>query len=397
VDAHEAGYGLLAKQTRMDFGWGLAKFCWRLVRANRVLIGLGLPSALFFVAAGIGNGNLASPNHDGSTIGLALLLFAGMLGGLFFETALAFAADAALDGERLSWKDAVAEASWRFSAILGWAMLAAAVGLLCAIGLHVYRLRVIAWLAAEAWWFATVLVVPMLALDLAGPVEALREVPHLLRDRWGEQLAGLFGIGAVFALACVPGGILIGVGSSHNQIDPGSGTLPILIGALLLAVPACLAFATYQAFAVALFRDATTGFPDSYAFVARRPKRKSWIIRIGTVLMVGLVGLALIFSIAGPRPKPKEFRTGFPATYAVAISAGMPVVYQGEEVGEVRRSEISGGEDVVWFTVDDEYRSLQAASTVTVSIFAGRPCLAIVLAGEAPPVPGPESASTGSI
>jgi MFS family permease len=385
MDAHEASAGLLAKRTRMDFGWGLAKFAWRLARGNRVMLGLGFPAALLLSAAGIANANLASPKHHGSVFGLALVLVAGMVGGLFFQTALAFAADGAIDGDRLSWRDALAEARWRFPAVLGWAMIATAVGLLLALGLYVQRLGFTAWLAGIAWSFATVFVVPMLALDLANPLEAMREAPHLLRDRWGEEMAGIFGIGAILILAWIPGGILIGVGNSHNHADPGSGTLPVLVGALLVVLTLGFAVATFQTFAVALYRDATVGFPDPHAFVWRRPKRKSWVVRIGTVILVGVLTLGLIFSIAGPRPKPKEFHTGFPARYAIAISAGMPVVYRDEQVGEVQRSEISGDEDIVWFTVDAEHRALQSSSSVTLSFFSGRPCLAIVQAGERPP------------
>jgi len=396
VDAHEAGTELLARQTRMDFGWGLAKFAWQLARGNRVLLGLAFPAALFLTAAGIANANLASPRHHGSVAGMALLLVVGMVGGLFFQTALAFAADAAIDDERLSWRDALAEARWRLSAVVGWAMIAAAVGLLLALGLHVQRLGFVAWLIGIAWSFATVFVVPMLALDLANPLEALREAPHLLRDRWGEEMAGTFGIGAILVLAWIPGGILIGVGTSHNHADPGSGTLPILVGAFFIILTLGFAVATFQTFAVALYRDATIGFPDPHAFIWRRPKRKSWVVRIGTVILVGVLTLGLIFSIAGPRPKSKEFHTGFPARYSVAISAGMPVVFRDEQVGEVQRSEISGDEDIVWFTVDAEHRSLQSSSSVTLSFFAGRPCLAIVQAGERPPGPGsgPSSASS---
>jgi len=327
---------------------------------------------------------------------LAPVVLLCMLAGVLFATALAFAADTAIDGERLGWRDALAEARWRLGAVLAWAAIATVVALAIALLVHVRRLSFAASLLGWLWSFATVFVVPMLALDLANPVEALREIPYLLRHRWGEELAGSFGIGAIVILACIPGGILLGAGISHNHTDPGSGTLPVLIGTLLIAVVCLLGSTAFQTFAVALYRDATIGFPDPSGFVERRPKRKSWLVRIGAAIAVVFVVIGLVGSIIGPRPHPREFHTGFPARYAVAISAGMPVVYQGTQVGEVKRSEISGSEDIAWFTVDSEYRSLQSNSSITLSFFEGRPCLEIVRHGEAPAEPGSEPAELGS-
>lgn len=366
----------------MDFGWGLAKLAWRLARRSRALLGLGFASGVFLALAGYANLCLFSPASDVSATVLLPLSLLGAVGGLFFQTALTYAADSALDGERLEWRDALADARWRLGAIFGWALIVTGVALLLAATVYVRRIGLLISLAGFAWSFAITLAVPVLALDLAGPVETLREAPRLLRDRWGEAFAGLFAIGGLSALAWIPVGILIGVGSSHNRLEPGSGTLAILIGALLALVLLPLALTTFQVFAVALYRDATVGLPGA-AFVERRPKRKSWVVRIATVIVIGLIALGLVGTIAGPRPAD-QFQTSFPASYAGSIDTGMPVVYRGSEIGEVKRTEISGSEEIVWFTIDTDYRSLQSTTSITISYFQGRPCLLVYAPGEEP-------------
>lgn len=366
----------------MDFGWGLAKLAWRLARRSRSMLALGFASGVCFALGGYANLCLFSPVSDAPPLLLLPLALLGAVGGLFFQTALTYVADAALDGDSLHWRDALADARWRLGAILGWALIVAGVSLLLAATVYVRRLGLLVSLAAFAWSFAITLAVPVLALDLAGPLETLREAPRLLRDRWGEAFAGLFAIGGLGALAWIPIGLLIGLGSGHDRVEPGSGTPAILIGAVLALVLTPLVLATFQVFAVALHRDATVGLPGT-AFVERRPKRKSWVVRIATVIVVGLLVLGLVGTIAGPRPKD-QFHTSFPAAYAGSIETGMPVVYRGGEIGEVKRTEISGSEEIVWFTIDTDYRSLQSTTSVAISYFQGRPCLLVYVPGEEP-------------
>nr|MBP7689072.1 hypothetical protein [Thermoflexales bacterium] len=49
----------------------------------------------------------------------------------------------------------------------------------------------------------TYLAVPVLVLENVGPIEAVKRSGALLKKTWGEQVAGNFGIGAVFGLIFV--------------------------------------------------------------------------------------------------------------------------------------------------------------------------------------------------
>lgn len=372
----------------MDCGWRLAKLSWRLLRTNPRLIALGF--GLILCSAAVAYADLALPKVDGASIFvLVALAFLATLAATFVQVMLALNADDALDGSSMTLAEAGSEARERIAAIVGWAAIATAVQLLLVLSRALPdRIEFLASLAASAWGFGIVFVVPMLALLAATPGEALAESPALIKRRWGEAFAGFFGIGGVAFLAAIPVGILIAAGAHRNEIAPGSADLAVVIGAILGVAIVALAAATGQIFAVALYRDAAIGFPGSQDYVQRRPRRKSWIVRIGLFLLAGMLALTIVAAILGPRPQPSEQKVAFPATYARWVTAGMPVVYENREVGEVTASEISGGRDIVSFEVESPYDELQGSTTITISAFEGAACLIIVPPGQAPPAPG---------
>jgi len=375
----------------MDSGWRLAKQSWRLARSSRGMLALGVAYGL--CGAGTAVAALSLPRAHGASILVLLALGAIATGiGVFLQTGLTFVADEALDGARMTAPEALGEARERLGAILAWAAIAICAHLLFGLLLNLSsRFGVFVSLAASAWGFGTVFVVPMLALQLLNPIEALREAPELLRRRWGEQFAGLFGIGAVAALAAIVPAILLGVGAHRDKLESGSGDLPVVLGAITLFAVVVLMVTTSQAFVVALYRDGTVGFPDELAYVERRPRRKSWIARIGLTILGLLLALAVVGAIIGPRPGEREFKVSFPASYAAAVTPGMPVVYEGRRVGVVKGSEIAGASDIVTFEVESPYESLKGETSITISEFEGGPCLVIVPRGQGPPL-GPSEA-----
>ena len=51
-----------------------------------------------------------------------------------------------------------------------------------------------------AWGVVTFLVIPVLVIEDVNPVDAVKRSGQLLRQTWGEQLVGNFGIGAITGL-----------------------------------------------------------------------------------------------------------------------------------------------------------------------------------------------------
>lgn len=137
----------------------------------------------------------------------------------FFSTALVGAALIRLRGGDPTVKDGFDIAKKRIPQILGWAALSATVGLILnmvsdssekngkGIG------QIISSILGAAWNVVTFLVVPILAAEGLGPIEALKRSWELLKRSWGEQISGTFSIGVVFGLIGFIGSvILIGAG-----------------------------------------------------------------------------------------------------------------------------------------------------------------------------------------
>ena len=134
----------------------------------------------------------------------------------FNSTALVGAAMMRLRGGDPTVKDGFNIAVSRFGPIFGWALLSATVGLVLNMLSNNAKKRgkgvgsFIASLLGAAWNVVTFLVVPVIAVEGLGPIQAVKRSWNLLKRSWGEQIAGTLSIGLVFALAGIGGGLLLG-------------------------------------------------------------------------------------------------------------------------------------------------------------------------------------------
>jgi hypothetical protein len=115
----------------------------------------------------------------------------------FFNCALVGAAMIRLDGGDPTVRDGLRIASSRIVQIIGYAAIAATVGLI--LRLIEERAgfigRWIAGLIGLAFTVATFLTVPILVSRDVGPVEAVKESAALLKKTWGENIIGNGGMG----------------------------------------------------------------------------------------------------------------------------------------------------------------------------------------------------------
>jgi hypothetical protein len=120
----------------------------------------------------------------------------------FANTALVGAANIRLQGGDPTVGDGFRIASSRFVSILGYAAIAATVGLILqALSKRGKGFgRLVISLVGFAWNIATYLVVPVLAIEGVGPIEAIKRSASLLKKTWGEQIVGNMGVNAVFTL-----------------------------------------------------------------------------------------------------------------------------------------------------------------------------------------------------
>jgi hypothetical protein len=209
-------------------------------------------------------------------LGWIVLVIAAFLAAvvwMFHAGALAYAADEALrSGTSPSAKDALRATAPRRGSLAGWAAITVAVGWLLAAlrgnasgggAMAIIRLLGAGALAA-AWSLLTFFVVPVIVLEGASPAHAIKRSGHILRERWGTQIAGNIRIGGLVtllvvlpAVALVVAGALIA--TTGNVAGEAGGGAILLIGVAVLAIALALLSAMRSVFGVALYRYADTG------------------------------------------------------------------------------------------------------------------------------------------
>jgi hypothetical protein len=137
----------------------------------------------------------------------------------FNSTALVGTAMIRLRGGNPTVKDGYSIASSRIMPILGWSLVSATVGLILNMLSSNSKNKgrsgrsFIASLLGAAWNVLTFLVVPVLAVEGLGPIEAIKRSWELLKRSWGEQISGKLSIGLIFFLIGLGGGLfLVGAG-----------------------------------------------------------------------------------------------------------------------------------------------------------------------------------------
>jgi hypothetical protein len=278
---------------RISRSWELVKASGVILRQDKELLLFPLFSAIatllvaasFMVPLVISGAFEQSGGEslDGATIAILFLFYLSQYFVIFFfNSALVGAAMIRLDGGDPTVRDGLRVASARIGQILGYAAIAATVGLI--LRLIEERAgfigRWIAGLLGLAFTVATFLTVPILVSRDIGPMEAVKESATLLKKTWGENIIGNAGMGLVFFLLYL-GVIGIGMAFVFGIAQTGNATLIILVTATLVLAVIALALvqsALQGVYSAALYRYATDGnagaaFSGTLLSEAFRPKR----------------------------------------------------------------------------------------------------------------------------
>ena len=264
----------------------LMKQSWRVLQRDRELIllpimgavGLALV-ALVFAGIAMGTGTLdridaatgtATEGESTQVIDAVLgLLFyvATTFVVIFFNAALIAAALERLRGGDPTVGSGLRKAASHLPAILGWALIAATIGLI----LQALRNRsdgllgqIAVAIAGGVWAYMTFFVVPMLVAEGVGPIEAInRSGAHFTRT-WGQQAVSSFGFGLVYIaavlVAILPVAILFAI----------SPVIAIIVGLPLIALAVGAVQALEGIFKAALFEFAQGGTPQGFENSALR-------------------------------------------------------------------------------------------------------------------------------
>ncbi len=252
---------------RIARSWRLTRAAWRVVCSDRSLLTLAGASALTGVVGLAAIFVLAGSFQGGRLKGGDLALFALILAypltflSIFFNTAIAAAASAALAGRHLTVGEALAVPARKLGTVAVWSLIAAVVGVV----LEQLSSRlplggsIAARLVGVGWSLASFFAVPIIALEDVTATDALKRSARTFKERWGEGIGGNVIIGAWMGIAIFSLVIVFGAAVVATNHVPAVRDGLIAIGVLALVAIAALQLVVRQTFAVALYRYATEG------------------------------------------------------------------------------------------------------------------------------------------
>ncbi len=282
---------------RFARSWALVKLCWRVLQQDKELVVFPIVSTIAvlivtasFVVPGFFTGFWQGIGENGTNVGLWVLIvlfyLVEYLVIIFFNAALVSAAIIRLEGGDPTLGDGLRGAWSHSGAILGYAAIAATVGLI----LQLLRERagfagvIIAALGGMAWNIITFLVVPVLVVEDVGPITAIKRSAALLEKTWGEQIIGSAGIGLVFGLL----GLAVGVvGVALGVLIMSAGIVALGIAVIAVAVIAIMVISLLGAtlhgiYSAAVYEYAVGGETGAFdretlaaAFQPKRSRRGS--------------------------------------------------------------------------------------------------------------------------
>jgi hypothetical protein len=205
--------------------------------------------------------------HTADFVFIGIAYFGASFVIVYFNTALVAAAHYRLMGGAPDFRFGLEAANDRLGAIFVWSAISGTVGVLLRqlANNHGIVGRVAGFIVEALWAWATFMVVPVMVVESATPLEAMRRSTELFKETWGRQLVANFGFGVVYfvlTVVAVAPAVLIYLATS-------SLVLPIAVGAWIYIFGGSMVRSLEAVFAVALYNYATSGhgdgvFPDEF-------------------------------------------------------------------------------------------------------------------------------------
>jgi hypothetical protein len=238
---------------RIARGWELVKESWAILRQDKELMLFPILSSIacilvaasfavpFLLVPDLGRAFMqqkdqAQANGAGRIIGYVLAFayyFVNYFVIVFFNVALVSCALIRFRGGNPTLGDGIGAACQRLPQIFAWSLLAATVGML--LRTLEERLsflgRIVVGFIGLAWSLAIYFVVPVLAAERVGPLEAVKRSSKTLMKTWGESLVGNISMGMIGFLFALPGVALMVV-----AFAVGAAAQSIVLG---IAIGAC--------------------------------------------------------------------------------------------------------------------------------------------------------------
>jgi hypothetical protein len=230
---------------RLSNGWKIAMSSFKVLKENKQLIVFPILSGIsLIILSGIFSlGILAAfdwdlENLDTGGITHYLIAFGFYLINyfvvVFFNMALIHCTRLYFHGEEVTVEKGLKFSMSRIGVIFSWALFAATVGTILKtiqensgiIG------KIITGIIGIVWNVAVFFVIPVIAYEGLGPIAAFKRSSELMRQKWGESLAGTFSLGLISFLGIVVvGGVLFLIGSAIHIL---AGIVLAVLGAFVV-------------------------------------------------------------------------------------------------------------------------------------------------------------------
>lgn len=201
----------MSLMTKFSNGWTIALNSFKVLKENRqllifpILSGVSIVVILvsFFTAvigfAGWNIDNVARPNSIESYLLLFLFYIINYFVIVFFNMALIHCTSLYFKGEEVTVQKGIDFSMSRIGSIFAWAVFAGIIGgILKIIQENVGALgKIITGLVGIVWSIATFFVVPVIAYENLGPIDALKKSAKLMKEKWGESIGAGFSFGLI--------------------------------------------------------------------------------------------------------------------------------------------------------------------------------------------------------
>lgn len=232
---------------RLSNGWKLGLTSFNTIRENKsllvfpVLSGAALLLVVLSFAAGFWaltgfdfESSIAiEGNETLSFITLFLFYLINFFIIVFFNVGLVHCARLIFEGKEATISDGISFSLSRIGAIISWAVLAATVGVI--LKTLEERLgwigQIVIGIIGVVWAIATFFVVPVIAYEDVGPIEALKRSTAVMKEKWGEAIGANFSFGLFFLLGYI---FIILIGIALFTVNPVLAVISIVLSALFL-------------------------------------------------------------------------------------------------------------------------------------------------------------------
>ncbi|RYY59675.1 MAG: hypothetical protein EOO05_12540 [Chitinophagaceae bacterium] len=232
---------------RLSAGWKIAMSSFKVLKEKKELVIFPMLSSIsillivgsFFVAmfsTGFFDDGRSEEEFNSPLTYLLMFVFyvVNYFIVVFFNMALVHCTRLYFRGEEVTVRAGLQFSMSRIGVIFSWALVAGTVGMLLrAVQENLGSIgKIIIGLIGAVWSVMTFFVVPIIAYENVGPIDAVKRSSQMMKEKWGESLGANFSFGLIqFVLMIVMVAVCFFAGS---LIHPFAGIALAVVGAFIV-------------------------------------------------------------------------------------------------------------------------------------------------------------------